>query len=238
MKGTLTGIGVGPGDPELLTLKAVKAIKHTKVLFYPVTRSGAESAALEIVEDWVNPETRLIPLLSRMTSDPKERQAQRFQQSRQIAQVLDSGMDAVMITIGDALLYSTYSYVMKELKAAGYSLQTIPGITAASAAAAKLDIPLAEEDEKLVIWPGTDNKDHLLHELETMTDNMALLKVSACRQVLYQYLQQQETTIDFALASQLGSQNETVHYDIECLKNPELPYMSVALLKRKESKNE
>ena len=231
MKGTLTGIGVGPGDPELVTLKAVNAIKNTKCLFYPVTRSGTESAALQVVKAWVDPETRLIPLLSRMTSVPEERQAQRLKQSRQIAQVLDTGTDAVMIVIGDALLYSTYSYVMKDLKTSGYLVKTIPGITAASAAAAKLNTPLAEEDEKLVIWPGTDSKEELIKQLDGITDNMTLLKVSACREVLYQWLQEREATVTFALASQLGSQEEALHQDIECLKNPELPYMSVALLK-------
>ncbi len=238
MKGTLTGIGVGPGDPELLTLKAVHAIQNTKVLFYPVTRSGSKSAALQVVQEWVNPQTRLIPLLSRMTSDPEERRLQRLHQSRQISQVLDTGKDAVMIAIGDALLYSTYSYVMKDLKASGYSVKTIPGITAVSAAAAKLNAPLAEEDEKLLIWPGTDSKEELIKQLDGMTDNMALLKVSACREVLYQWLKERGVTVDFVLASQLGSREEALHQDIECLRNPDLPYMSVALLKRKESKNE
>lgn len=232
MKGILTGIGVGPGDPELLTLKAVNAIKKAKVVFYPTTKQGGKSAALKVAENWISHEARRIPLLSRMTSDPEERRAQRQLQSRQIAQVLEKGTDAVMLTLGDALLYSTYSYVMKDLKANGYPVKTIPGITSASAAASQLNTPLAEEDEKLVICPGSDSDEELIRQLDNMKENMALLKVSACREALYQWLKSREKTVDFALASKLGSEEEVLHQDIECLKNPDLPYMSVALIKK------
>ena len=234
MKGTLTGIGVGPGDPELLTLKAVNAIKNTNVLFYPVTRPEADSAALKVVEEWVSPETRRIPLLSRMTSDPEERKTQRLQQGRKIGQVLDEGTDAVMVTLGDALLYSTYSYIMKDLKRSGYSVCTIPGISAVSAASACLNIPLAEEDEKLMVLPGTGSKEELNQQLDSMPDNLALLKVSACRETLHAWLRERESTVEFALASRLGGQDQVLYHDIRCLENTDLPYMTVALLKRKE----
>ncbi|SFI39892.1 precorrin-2 C20-methyltransferase /cobalt-factor II C20-methyltransferase [Tindallia magadiensis] len=236
MKGTLTGIGVGPGDPELVTLKAINVIKKTPVLFYPVTKMGAQSAALHIIEPWLSDETRVIPLLSRMTSDPEERKAQRLLQSRQIAEVLENGKDAAMITLGDALLYSTYSYVMKTLQEMGYQVNTIPGISAPSAAAASLNLPLTEEDEGLLIWPGTESEEALIRQLDGMTDNMALLKVSACREALYQWLQPRQDRISFSLASRLGSKEESFSQDIEILKDPSLPYMSVALLKVKRSK--
>ncbi|SDZ00955.1 precorrin-2 C(20)-methyltransferase [Tindallia californiensis] len=237
MKGILTGIGVGPGDPELVTLKAINVIKKTEVLFYPVTKIGSQSAALQIIEPWISAETRVIPLLSQMTSNPEERKAQRLLQSHQIAEVLETGKNAVMITLGDALLYSTYSYVMKTLQEMGYQVSTIPGISAPSAAAASLNLPLTEEDEGLLIWPGTESEEALIHQLERMTDNIALLKVSACREALYKWLKPRQDRICFSLASRLGSKEESLSQDIEILKDPSLPYMSVALLKVKKGKD-
>ncbi len=165
MKGKVYGIGVGPGDPELLTLKAVSLIKENEVFAVPGS-NPRESVAYKIAATAV-PELagkELIALEAPMVRDREEMRKAHSHAARQIGEVLDSGRNVVYLTLGDVSIYCTFTYISRLLEDAGYEVELVPGIPSFCAAAAKLHTPLAEWDEPLHIVPALHNAGEALKE--------------------------------------------------------------------------
>ena len=136
-KGKLIGIGVGPGDTELLTLKAAKVLETVPVVFSPKSSKEKESIALSIVRPVLEKRKdykrlMLVEPIFPMIEDKKELEKVWTSASEMIAQYLDSGRDVAFITLGDSSIFSTYSYVQKKL-IGRYEIETIPGITSFTA---------------------------------------------------------------------------------------------------------
>lgn len=161
IKGKLYGIGTGPGDAELLTLKAVSAIEKCGVIAVPVT--GGERAAFAAAEKYLAGK-ELLECRFTMEKDMAKRKRARQDAAEAIIRVLESGRDVGFITLGDPTTYSTYMYVHEIIVCGGFEAEIIPGITSYSAAAAALGIALCEGGEALTVIPasGSGNLDALL----------------------------------------------------------------------------
>jgi len=157
MKGKLYGIGVGPGDPELLTIKAVNAIQKSGVIAAPKT-GGGEGVALSIVEKYLDGK-ELFECRFSMDRDVEKRKEAREAAARRIIEILDEGRDVGFVTLGDPTTYSTYMYVHEIIAAKGYEAEIIPGITSYAAAAAAFGIALCEGGEILTIVPARHSED-------------------------------------------------------------------------------
>ncbi len=152
-KGTLFGVSVGPGDPELMTLKAKRIIEQCPCIAAPVTKSG-NSLALSIAKGAVNMDGKtIIELKFPMSTDPQVLAENRQQQARQIASQLELGNDVAMLNLGDISVFSTFGY-MRELLGEAYSVQAVAGVTSFCASAARLGISLTEPDQPLHIIPA------------------------------------------------------------------------------------
>ncbi len=152
MKGTLYGIGVGPGDPELLTLKAVRAVKECDIIAMP--DAGTEQfTALEIAKEYIEGKP-LLPLELPMTRDADELRQKREAAADRICERLESGESVGYLTLGDPTVYATYTYLHKLVAERGYAARIIPGVTSFCAAAAALGQPLCESGEPLHIVPA------------------------------------------------------------------------------------
>jgi len=151
-KGKLFGIGTGPGDPELLTIKAVKAIEKCGVIAVPKTGEG-ERTAFSIIEKYLEGK-ELLECRFSMEKDIKKRTEARQASAESIIGILDQGRDVGFITLGDPVTYSTYMYIHEIITARGYDAEIIPGITSFSAAAAALGTALCEGNEALTIIPA------------------------------------------------------------------------------------
>ena len=155
-KGTLYGVGVGPGDPELMTLKAVKTAMNADVIALPhkdPARCTAWGIALKAA-----PELREKPLLSvdmPMTKDPQRLEAAYTAGAQALMAQLEQGKNVCFLTLGDPTVYSTYLYLHQRVAAAGYRTQIVPGVPSFCAAAAALGISLCENSQQLHIIPGT-----------------------------------------------------------------------------------
>ena len=153
-KGKLYGVSVGPGDPELLTVKALKAISSCKVIAAPVTGKGA-SIAFDIARQAVNLSgKKLLRLPFLMTRDKELLKRSHAIVAGTIASELDGGADVAMLNLGDISVYSTFSYIMEMLSSRGYEVEAIPGVTSFCAAAAKLGTPLTGMESPLHIIPA------------------------------------------------------------------------------------
>ena len=156
MRGTLVGVGVGPGDPELLTLKAMKRMEQCDVLVVPDADKG-ESTAYKIALQ-AYPELEKKPTVTvrmPMTHDMAQWRASHRAAADQIEQQLDQGKMVVFLTLGDPTVYATYIYVHKMVASDGYPTEIVSGIPSFCAAAARMDISLVENRQELHVLPAS-----------------------------------------------------------------------------------
>ena len=156
MQGKLYGVGVGPGDPELLTLKALRLIKENEVIAVPGKDIQA-SVAYQIVKGAYEEldEKTLIPVAMPMTKDPQVLKANHDKAADQVESYLKEGKNVVFLTLGDTTVYSTYLYVHKRILERGYEAEIVSGITSFCAVAARLNMGLVEADQPLHVIPAT-----------------------------------------------------------------------------------
>ena len=155
-KGILYGVGVGPGDPELMTIKALNIIKNNDIIFVPGS-SKEQSVAYGIVKKILPElENKAVSAVSvPMTKDKESLKKSHFEISQSIRTHLDEGENVVFLTLGDPGIYSTFSYIKNILAQDGYEIITVPGVMSITAVAARLNVSLAEWDEKVHIIPAS-----------------------------------------------------------------------------------
>lgn len=156
MKGRLYGVGVGPGDPELLTLKALRLVKEADVIALP-GENPTESVAYKIVKGAYEKldEKRLISIPMPMTKDKDVLEKAHAQGTKLLTEELEQGHNIVFLTLGDPTVYSTYIYVHKRIGALGYETEIVSGITSFCAVSARLNMGLVEKAEPLHVIPAS-----------------------------------------------------------------------------------
>ncbi|MBV9151602.1 MAG: precorrin-2 C(20)-methyltransferase [Alphaproteobacteria bacterium] len=162
MTGRLHGIGVGPGDPELLTLKALRLLRAVPVVAYPAPESGP-SFARGIVAQWLNPGKHEIPIRFPMRPGPPP-DAIYDDAALRLATVLDGGDDIAFLCQGDPLFYGSFSGIYLRL-ATRYPVSVVPGVSSLTACAAAAGLPLAQRDAALSVIPATLPEEDLTRRL-------------------------------------------------------------------------
>ena len=173
MDGILYGVGVGAGDPEMLTLKAVRLIRESEYIAVP-GQEAKETTAYKIAVQAV-PELedkKLLPIYMPMTHDAAVMEKSHREGAAALEAVLRQGKNVVFLTLGDPTIYSTFSYLQKRVAQDGYQTALVSGIPSFCAAAARLNIPLAEWNEPLHIVPAV----HRLDETLAQKGNYILMK--------------------------------------------------------------
>ena len=174
MSGTLIGVGLGPGDPGLVTLKAADLIRNAKTIAYP-TLAGGDSFARAIVQDLISPETVEIRMDVPMTVAREPAQAAYDQGASEIAAVLRSGEDVVVLCEGDPFFYGSFMYLNARL-ATEFDVTVIPGVTSITACAAVSGRPLVARNERLTVLPGPMDETELRDRIAG-ADAVAIMKV-------------------------------------------------------------
>ena len=167
--GQLVLVGVGPGDPELLTVAAVRALEAADVVAHPIAHEGAEGMALAIASRWIRPDQRCLPLLFPMVTESQPRIAAWREAAEVLAAEVKAGNRVVLLCEGDVSLFATGSYVQLALRRhhPDVPFSLIPGIPAVCAAAAaavegSVDLPLALQREGLLIRPCPETNPELI----------------------------------------------------------------------------
>ncbi|MDH5510986.1 MAG: precorrin-2 C(20)-methyltransferase [Nitrospinota bacterium] len=231
--GTLYGIGVGPGDPELVTVKAANLLGRVGRVFAPKARIKAESVALKIIESYVGKEAQVTELVFPMVADQAELELKWDESATVIAECLKSGEDACFITLGDPLLYSTYIYLLRALRKIMPEARvvTVPGITAISSVAALTSFPIGEGREQVTIVPAADDLAQVRRAVEA-GGTVALMKIGKRLGPVLDLLERMDAIDDAVFVSNSGMENQRVETDLRKLKGEteETGYLSTILL--------
>jgi len=237
--GCFYGIGVGPGDPELLTVKAVKILARCGHVFVPRPAVNSESLALNIAREFIRPDAQIHELEFPMTTDPDELSRSWSESAREVLSVTERGEDACFLTLGDALLYSTYIYLLRELRALspGIEVVAVPGVTSFAAAAALTDFPLGEGREQLRIIPAIDDMDAVSAALAA-DGTIVLMKIGKRLQPVLRMLQDAGRLDGGVFVARAGQTGQIIETNLEKLKESgaEAGYMSVILSRRGKNK--
>ncbi len=174
MTGTLYGVGLGPGAPDLITLRAARLIENAAVIAYP-TLAGGDSFARSIAAGLIPATAREIVMDVPMTPARGPAQAAYDTGAAQIAAALDAGDDVVCLCEGDPFFYGSFMYLFARLSKR-YRIEVVPGVTSVSACAARAGRPLVARNERLTVLPGPLPEDELRTRINT-AESVAIMKV-------------------------------------------------------------
>ncbi len=210
-RGILYGVSTGPGDPELMTMKAVKCLEHVSVIAAPRTR-GVNSMALDIVKGCVDVSDKEICFLDfAMKKDEDILNTTHDEQARQIEQYLLAGRDVAMLNIGDASMFGTFCYIRDIVRRDGFETITIPGVTSFSACAALLGQSLTTMGEVMTVIPGSF--DNVSEELDR-TGSKVLMKSGSSLPEVKKLIAEKGLVEKTSMVVNCGLENERVYKDI------------------------
>ncbi len=225
MRGTLYGVGVGPGDPKLMTCLAVETIERCPVIAVPA--EGREHAvSYRIAEGIVKGlgEKECLNLSTPMTKDRRVLEQNYERAAGLIAEQLEAGRDVAYLTLGDPTIYSTYIYIHRLVKKRGYDTKIINGITSFCAAAARLGDSLADRSEQLHIIPSTYD----IEEALTYRGNKILMKAGSKLSAVRKTLQEKE--MSGIMVENCGMQDEHIYSSVDEMPD-QASYYTIVVVK-------
>jgi len=229
----LYGIGVGPGDPDLLTIKGKKIMNSVDVLLCPVKKAGDKSYAYEIIESHLENEDVIIKeVVYPMHYKTKTLEEYWQDNGQMITGLIREGKTCAFITLGDPTLYSTFMYTLPYVDLEEEEIGIIPGITSFSAVASELNQALTTWDESLKIMPVQRQSQEELVERLKNEDNIILMKPSRDPKPIAGALRQLGLEDKFKMITKVGRDETHIVSDIETLENQEVPYLSTMLVKK------
>jgi precorrin-2/cobalt-factor-2 C20-methyltransferase len=243
----LTAVGLGPGDPDLVTIKGIRAIQEAQLVFVPRSQAGEQSLALRIAKPWLKPQQRVIELPLPMT-----REARRLLPAWQAAA---DGIGAafaalpsegprrgVYLLLGDPLLYGTFTYIWEELaeRHPEINVKIVPGVTSFAAAAAQAQFVLGATSDRVVILPATYETDAAqLRRLLADFDTIILMKVGGVMPQILTALEELELLEAAMYAERVGMPEEYIVQGqaLRELKGQRRPYLSLLIVKTKKQES-
>jgi precorrin-2/cobalt-factor-2 C20-methyltransferase len=231
--GTLYGIGVGPGDPELLPLKAVRVLGQVAYVFTAASTKNDYSLAVEIVRPHIPPGTPVELLAFPMSRERAVLENAWRRNAGRIADVLEQGRSAAFLTLGDPLTYSTYGYVLRHLQAdwPHLTVRTVPGITSYQAAAAATNRPLVEGEEALLVVSGIHGGQRLL-ELNRPPENVVFMKAYRNMESITAALEATGLAPGSLAVTDCSREAERIHTDLAALGQQAPNYWTLIIAKR------
>ena len=234
-------VGCGPGDPELLTIRALNLIKEADVIFVPTSKLNKPSIALSIVEKHLKKTTEIINLVFPMIKDRDSLKEYWKKNAFEIAQKVRSGKKTVYLTVGDPALYSTWIYIHRELKRdyQDIEIEIIPGITSIFAFAAEAKISLVEGDENLSIVPACYDLNKVKNTVKS-SDTIVFLKDGRYFDNVIEMLSDTGFSDDskIAIAQDVSTEENILEIkslkDMKGKKQPSSKYFSIMVVKRND----
>lgn len=225
MRGTAYGVGVGPGDAEYMTLKAIRLIKENDVIAVP-GKEAKESVAYKIAVQNVPElsEKELVPIYIPMIKDKALIEKEHIKGANIIKEYLNKGKNVVYITLGDPTIYCSFSYLQHILERDGYNVELVSGITSFCAAAARLNLPLTEWDEPLHIVPAA----HKANFPFDQPGNYVLMKSASYMEKIKDLLR--KSNLSVSAVTNCGMPGEKVYKNVDDIPD-DAGYFSLIIAK-------
>lgn len=231
--GTLWGLGVGPGDPELITVKAFRLLQECPVVAYPKKMRGSKSYAQRIVDVYINPdEKEMLGLVFPMTKDPEILARDWQLAAEKIYAKLAEGKDVAFVTEGDPMLFSTFIHLMRLVQEnhPQVPVKTVPGISSFNGSANQLGIPLADGDEHVAMIPAQDDYAAMKEAIETH-DAVVFIKVAKVLDLMLQVLKDLNLLDKATVVTKVTSDEEII-WQMDELEGAELNYLSLMVVRK------
>lgn len=233
MIGTLFGLGVGPGDPELLTLKAARILQEAPVIAFPQKDKGKASYAYKIIEAQINQDEKdMLGLIFPMTKNQEVLNEKWQIAVEEIWTRLKEGKDVAFVTEGDPLLYSTFIFLMRLMRERypEVEIEVIPGITSMGGAAARLAVPLADGDDHVAIIPARNDYDEMKRAIEDH-DCVVFIKVAKVKDLMLRVLRDLDLLDRAHVVTKVTSEDEKV-WNLDELQDVKLEYLSLMVVRK------
>lgn len=229
--GTLWGVSAGPGDPELLTVKALRLLQESPVVAFPAGRQGQPGVAQTIIQSWLPANQVQLPLDFPFVQDAAILAMAWTQAAHQVWHHLQRGQDVVFATEGDASFYSTFTYLAQTLRRHHPEalVNTVPGVCSPLAAAAQLGEPLTILQQRLVVLPAL----YAIADLEAALDQadvVVLMKVASVYADVWQILQRHHLLSHSRVIVRATQPDEQIYRDLRELPHLDLPYFSLLVV--------
>ncbi|MBT1071871.1 precorrin-2 C(20)-methyltransferase [Pelotalea chapellei] len=225
-------IGVGPGDPELVTRKAERILRQANVILAPVARLGETSVALETVKEFLDGERQEIILHQfPMTADTSILVPAWEAAVSMMAEQVRLGRSVAFITIGDPLLYSTFIYLLRILRTSypEIAVEIVPGISSINTAAAVAEVSLAESEDRIVIIPATAGIEKIIEALAKY-ETVVLLKVKPLYADILELLKQTGRASNSIFVERAGSARQKVLRGVDAMATHSPDYLSLIIV--------
>lgn len=236
--GKLYGVGIGTGDPDLITMKAAAVIKAAEYVFVPRSSDKGESLALKIAGGLLSDDQTLIEITFPMTKDKDFLRRHWREAAAQIIDKLKKGNDVAFLTLGDPSLFSTFIYLSREIKEYKdkVEVEIIPGISSPFACAAAAGLEIAEGDQRVAIIPLPDDVSSIDDTVEIF-DTIILLKIGRKLNDLIDYLAAKELVDKTVIVKSVGLSEEQVVRDLRSAgkKSDNLGYFSTAIIRKERA---
>lgn len=233
MLGTLYGLGVGPGDPELITVKAYRKLKESTVIAYPKKLRGSKSYAQKIIEAYFQPnEKEMLGLVFPMTKDAAVLEKKWSETVESVWNEISNGKDVAFVTEGDPLLYSTFIHMMRLMKERypEVKIEIVPGISSINGAASRLGLPLADGDEHIAIVPARDDYETMKQVL-LQNDCVIFIKVAKVIDLMLEILKELDLLHKASVVTKVTSDEEII-WKAEEVKGIELEYLTLMVVRK------
>ncbi len=230
--GRLYGVGVGPGDPELITLKAQRILSQVSVIFVPQKDTGHKSYAGSIISGSLgSPIQQVVELVFPMQKSALEPYWERA--ADEIWQHLAQGEDCAFVTEGDPLLYGTFVCILSVFRERHpeVNIKVIPGVSSINAAAASAVLPLSSGRERVAIIPAAYQDKALRETLESF-DTVVILKVNTAFDRILDVLEEMKLVDRCTYIRRCTTKDEKIVKDIRKLKEKDLDYLSLLIVRR------
>lgn len=231
--GTFYGVGIGPGDPELMTRKAVRVLTEVTWIFYPFEARTGTSFSRRIIAPLGLPEAKFRQVSLGMSQDRGPDQYTYATAVDTMAQELRQGKSVAWITQGDPLLYSTFIHLYEEMRRRfpDVPIVIVPGVTSPSAAAAAAGVPVSLLAEKIAVVPAVYGLDILPALLEDFA-TVFLMKVNTVFEQLLETLAALPSPVQSVYVEKVGTPEERVVTDLHTLRGQKLSYFSLVILRQ------
>jgi precorrin-2/cobalt-factor-2 C20-methyltransferase len=226
-------VGVGPGDPELLTRKAERVLRTVDVILAPASNPSEASVALETIREFIDDNRQQVIIHQfPMTSD-RTRLVPAWQEAAAlIAAHAEAGRSVAFVTLGDPLFYSTFIYLLRILRQQWphLSIEIIPGISSINAAAAEASLPLVEGEEKMIVIPATAGIEQIQKALDNC-ETVVLLKVKPLFAAIVELLRVTGRERQVVFVERVGSPRQQVLTDLESIAAHSPDYLSLMIIR-------